>query len=239
MANNYFRFKSFVIHQELCAMKVTTDACLFGAIVAGETMQRDFGTRILDIGTGTGLLSLMFAQKNPLAKIEAVEIDTHAFEQARANVADSSFAKQVTVHHADIKTLNAECLYDFIFTNPPFFENDLKSIHEKRNKALHDASLTLTELMIHIDRLLHADAMFSILLPFHRTSYFIELAATCGWHCMKQFNIKQTEKHDFFRSVLFFTRRSIENETQELTIKITGEYSDTFKSFLKDYYLYL
>lgn len=220
-------------------MKVTTDACLFGAIVANEANNNNFGTDVLDIGTGTGLLSLMFAQKNPLAKIDAVEIDTHAAAQAKSNIDASIFANQIQAYKADIKTFTIGHLYDFVFTNPPFFENDLKSINETRNIALHDESLTLETLIIHIDRLLKPAGFFAILLPFHRVDYLKQQAALFQWYCFKQINIKQTENHPFFRSILFFSRLTNKTKTTELTIKLEQVYSDDFKSLLKDYYLFL
>lgn len=238
MANNYFRFKQFTIYQDQCAMKVTTDACLFGAITAAKFIGETH-IKILDIGTGTGLLSLMVAQKNTTSKIDAVEMEEAAALQAKNNVAESVFASRVEVYQSDIKNFYSNHTYDFIVTNPPFFENDLKSIKENRNKALHDASLTLDELLQQIDRLLKPGGSFSILLPYGRTDYFIAMADKLNWNCYKRINVKQTEKHAYFRGILCFNKTESLTETASLIIKQEGEYSNDIKQLLKDYYLHL
>ena len=219
-------------------MKVTTDACLFGAITASQFIG-DSHLKILDIGTGTGLLSLMVAQKNTASKIDAVEIDEAAALQAKKNVAESAFASKIEVYQTDIKQFDETDPYDFIFTNPPFFENDLKSVKDNRNKALHDASLTLGELLQQIDRLLKPNGSFGILLPYHRMDYFIAKANGLKWHCSKRINVKQTGKHDFFRSMSCFGKNGKMTETASLTIKEEAEYSNDFKQLLMDYYLNL
>jgi tRNA1Val (adenine37-N6)-methyltransferase len=220
-------------------MKVTTDACLFGAVIANEAYNNNYGPRVLDIGTGTGLLSLMFAQKKPEVKIDGVEIDEAAAMQATSNIAASVFTQQISVQKEDIKTFTPGILYDFVFTNPPFFENELRSMQDGRNTALHDASLTLTDLMKNINRLLNPTGQFSILLPFQRTAYFIQQAELFQWNCFKQINIRQSEKHDFFRTILFFCKHQTNKQTDELLIKEHNDYSDSFKKLLMDYYLYL
>jgi tRNA1Val (adenine37-N6)-methyltransferase len=238
MANNYFQFKEFIIYQDQCAMKVTTDACLFGAITATEFIDERH-SKLLDIGTGTGLLSLMIAQKNNRAQIDAVEIDEAAVIQAKSNTSSSAFGSCITVHNANIKHFENHLAYDFIFTNPPFFENDLKSPDDNRNNALHDSSLTLHHLVQQIDRLSKPETLFSILLPYHRTNSFIVLANENGWYCTKQFDVKQTEKHGYFRSILLFSRTNKATETNVIVIKQEGNYSDSFKLLLEDYYLHL
>ncbi|CAN5549184.1 methyltransferase [soil metagenome] len=238
MANNYFQFKQFTIYQDQCAMKVTSDACLFGAITAAKFIGETH-LKILDIGTGTGLLSLMVAQKNTTSKIDAVEIDEAAALQVKKNVAESAFASQIEVYKSDIKQFDNNHSYDFIITNPPFFENDLKSIKDNRNKALHDASLTLDELLKQFDRLLKPGGLVSILLPYHRTDYFIAMASKLKWYCSKRINVKQTENHDYFRGILCFNKTESITEKTSLIIKQEGEYSNDFKQLLKDYYLHL
>ena len=128
MSNSYFQFKQFIIHQDRCAMKVTTDACLFGAWVAEEDKSEKIITKnVLDIGTGTGLLSLMYAQKNSLANIDAIEIDEDAYIQAKENVAASPFAERINIIHDDIKRFTFSKKYDCIISNPPFYEKEIRS----------------------------------------------------------------------------------------------------------------
>lgn len=239
MPNNYFKFKQFTLFQGNCAMKVTTDGCLFGAILAEETTRFSLGNHMLDIGTGTGLLALMVAQKNPQAFIDAVEIDEDAARQAASNIKNADKTANVYIQQSDIKAFTGAQSYDFIFTNPPFFENDLKSPDHSRNKALHDITLTLDDLLSNLYRLIKPSGVFSILLPYYRSPYFKQLCLKQDWHCYKQINIQQTDKHDFFRSILFFTKKKSTPLLSSLTIKHSGNYSESFRALLKEYYLHL
>ena len=129
MSNSFFKFKEFTVHQDKTAMKVCTDACLFGAWAAKQIEIFDL-KNILDIGTGTGLLALMLAQSSR-AKIDAVEINELAAEQAAANFCNSPWNSQLYVHQKSINRFTQEQNkpYDFIISNPPFFENQLKHLH--------------------------------------------------------------------------------------------------------------
>ena len=168
MPNAYFRFKQFTIHQDGSVMKVCTDSCVLGAwsaMHAGECQ------RILDIGTGTALLSLMLAQKSS-APIDAIEWDPEACAQARENIRDSPWPTQIQIIQADARTYRSPLSYDFIISNPPFFESDLWSPDDKKNLAKHGASLTLEALLGVIKTNLRPKGVFTILLPFHRSEYF-------------------------------------------------------------------
>jgi tRNA1Val (adenine37-N6)-methyltransferase len=238
LANSYFQFKQFTIHQDRCAMKVCTDACLFGAYMAKE-LQLIPATNILDIGSGTGLLSLILAQKTN-AFIDAVEIDHAAFEQAKENFAGSLGKERINVYNTDITSFEPGKKYDHIISNPPFFEDDLRSIDEKKNFAKHDISLTLEELLKAIEDHLTGDGSFSVLVPFHRTSYFEAAAAKLNFHPAKKILVKQTTTHNYFRSILIFSRKPCTPGREEIIIKNEdGNYSEGFITLLKDYYLYL
>ena len=204
MANNYFKFKQFTIHQDKCAMKVCTDACLFGAYIANE-LQNIPVKNILDIGSGTGLLSLMLAQKTT-ADIDTVEIDTIAFTQAKENIAQSLYKERIKIFNSDILKFTSYKKYDCIITNPPFFETDLKSEDEKKNFAKHNTSLSLSKLLQAIDKLLIADGFFAILLPYHRSNYFEKESVKLNFYPIKEILVKQTPKHNYFRTILFFSR---------------------------------
>ncbi len=241
MSNHYFQFKQFTIQQDKCAMKVCTDACLFGAFVANEIQanEQDAIKNILDIGSGTGLLSLMLAQKLHAA-IDTVEIDTPAFEQAKENIAQSLYKEKIKIFNADIVQFSTEKKYDYIISNPPFFEADLKSGNEKKNAAKHDTALTLQELLHNADRLLSTTGFFAVLLPYHRSNYFEEEAEKLNFHLNKKISVKQTPKHDFFRAILIFYKTKTTANQSTLTIKNEeGKYTDEFTNLLKDYYLYL
>lgn len=243
MPNNFFRFKQFTVEQENCAMKVCTDACLFGAwvaaIIAGWAQHT---SRILDIGAGTGLLSLMISQKNNTAMIDAVEIDNAAAIQADANFRATLWKERLNIYHSSIQQFNKATRqqYDFIICNPPFFENDLKSVDAKRNLALHSETLRLDELLEGIKMKLKEDASFAVLLPFHRTKYFEEQCALNKFYLVEKVLVKQTPQHKYFRSMLCFSRK--QNVAVEKVISVKDEakgYSAEFKALLKDYYLYL
>ncbi len=204
MPNNYFQLKKFTVQQGDCAMKVTTDACLFGAWLAKTVDSWQLTVnRTLDIGTGTGLLSLMLAQKCN-TKIDAVEIDEAAATQAQQNFELSPWKDRLQAYNSSIQLFKQSTNYNLIITNPPFFDNDLKSNDTKRNLALHGASLTLKELLTAIKELLINDGQLAILLPYHRTDYFIEMAKTKGFHLHIKTLVKQTPNHPYFRAMVWF-----------------------------------
>lgn len=219
-------------------MKVCTDACLFGAWAAGQ-LQKHTCFNILDIGTGTGLLSLMLAQKTT-AQIDAVEIDKEAYEQATENVLQSTHNKAIKVFHSSINNFYPGYKYDFIISNPPFFEADLKSTQQSKNDAKHDTALTLDVLCLKAKELLNDDGCFAVLLPFHRTDYFITEALKQNLHCNEKVFVKQSPNHSHFRSMLLLSASKTKIVEKEISIKdAVGNYSTVFTQLLKDYYLYL
>ncbi len=243
MANTYFSFKSFTVHQEKAAMKVCTDACLFGAWTSLHAIKPET-KQILDIGTGTGLLSLMLAQFTN-ATIDAVEIDENAAMQAKENFDASPWKNQLFVHHQSMAEYLQEQdkKFDLIISNPPFFENQLKSSQHNRNLAMHSQEFSLNFLAKAMVDLLSDDGIGAVLIPYQRTEEWRELALRerlSIFHCCY---VKQTEKHPFFRSMILMRKSIIEekiNKTEtkeEISIKIGPEYSDVFKSILKPYYL--
>ncbi|MBK7883891.1 MAG: tRNA (adenine(22)-N(1))-methyltransferase TrmK [Chitinophagaceae bacterium] len=188
-------------------MKVCTDACLFGAIAAYEILQqKSADITCLDIGTGTGLLSLMVAQKNKIA-IDAVEVEDGACMQARQNIEGSKFKENISVHHADILQFEPQKKYDAIISNPPFFENDLVSTDTHKNTARHNITLSLKDLLVTINRLLKNDGFFMVLLPCHRLKYFEEEALQYDFYLDQKILIKPSEIHDYFRGILFFLNK--------------------------------
>jgi len=238
MANDYFKFKQFTIHHQHCAMKVTTDGCLFGAWAAANIQANLFFIkRILDIGTGTGLLSIMLAQQSA-AYIDAVEIDTAAAAQANDNFNSVLWRQSLKVYETPIQNyINRP--YDFIISNPPFFDNDLKSHDAKRNLALHSSALSLDVLLANITRLLAPNGQFAVLLPFHRIAFFEDLATANGYHLHKKTLVQQTPTHPYFRGMLQFGFAKKEAIVDSIVIKENNIYTPEFIDLLKDYYLQL
>lgn len=237
MSNSYFRFKQFTIHQDKCAMKVCTDACILGAWFARKKL---FAQNILDIGSGTGLLMLMLAQKQD-GIIEGIEIDPNCFQQLQENIEQSKWTNRIFVHHGDVRNFQPKIKYDFIISNPPFHENSLSSPLSAANLARHSTELKLEELIVEMDRLLHDDGAFAVLLPYYRSAYFEELAKQKIFHLVEKLLVKQSPNHKYFRSILSYSRTpSIKPVEKELVIQNESrEYTNDFIELLKDYYLFL
>jgi tRNA1Val (adenine37-N6)-methyltransferase len=242
MPNNYFRFKKFIIQQDRCAMKVTTDGCLFGAWVSEKVRSEGLKVKsVADIGAGTGLLSLMLVQKNPEILIDTIEIDNESFEQATGNITASLWKDRVTVIHADVKKFAPEKKYDLIISNPPFYENELKSENQKKNVAHHSNDLSLNDLFIITKNLLTDSGKFFFLFPYKRKKEIEQALNKHDFFADEIILVRQLIQHDFFR---FMIRGGIK-ETGEIKVREISirndkqEYTEEFTALLKDYYLYL
>ena len=236
MSNNYFSFKQFTVWQSDCALKVCTDACLFGAWVAAH-VKEDAPSSILDIGTGTGLLSLLLAQKLPAAQIDAVEIDAAAAAQASSNALATGW--NIKVHNTAIENFSG-ARYQHIISNPPFFSNDLKSDDALRNAAMHSTTLTLASLFTCVVNLLENGGSFSVLIPYARATELEKLAAQFGLTIFKKAIVHQTNTHEPFRAMYILSNTSTSpTEVEQIIIKENEQYSAGFTAYLKDYYLFL
>ncbi len=220
-------------------MKVTTDGCLFGAWCAREIKSSEFKMQnALDIGTGTGLLSLMIAQKNDVV-IDAVEIDEQAAAQAGANVAGSPFSTEINVVHQNILDFEKQ-EYDFIISNPPFYENELTSPSVTKNTAHHSYELSWKTLFSIIGKKLKDTGKFFLLLPAKRWKEVEELLKRQNLCANKIVFVKQSPPHSAFRILLQGSKGNSEPTVEELTICDTErKYTSPFKELLKDYYLKL
>jgi tRNA1Val (adenine37-N6)-methyltransferase len=235
--NPYFKFKQFTIYQDKCALKVCTDSCILGAWFSQKIASY---SRILDMGSGTGLLMLMLAQKTK-GNIEGIEINLETYKQGKENITASIWRERLKSHPGDIRSWYSIDKYDFIISNPPFFEEDLKAKSEEKNVAKHSSELSLEDLMAAIKKNLRESGSFGILLPFHREPYFTKLAMDSGFYLTEALRVRQTPAHGFFRSVLHYSgNKAPESSGYEITIhQGNQEYSAEFKELMKDYYLYL
>lgn len=242
MANSFFQFKQFTIHQDKCAMKVTTDACLFGAWVAQES-EKSKAENILDIGTGTGLLSLMLVQKNNSFHVDAIEIDKLAAEQANENINASPWNDRINIIEADIRSFSFQKKYDLIISNPPFYEKEIRSESERKNIAHHSNQLSLDELLSAIKENLSATGNFFLLLPYKRNEEIRKLFSDHLLAISKTLFIRQSVKHDYFRIIIngkAGLHEKMETGFNEMSIwDDQQQYTPEFAGLLKDYYLFL
>jgi tRNA1Val (adenine37-N6)-methyltransferase len=220
-------------------MKVTTDACLFGAWVASKMTGGSTIRNVIDIGTGTGLLSLMLAQQLPDTNIDAIELDAGAALQATTNIHNSPFDKQIKVIQQDVLLFKPSHHYDLIISNPPFHEKQLVSPHGDKNKAHHDTSLTLIDLARVCLTMLVNGGQLALLLPFYRKDEALELLLAQGLHPSIVCDVKQTAAHSFFRTMMLLgtaTKSALKQEN--IVIKNEDQqYTPEFVTLLKDFYL--
>jgi tRNA1Val (adenine37-N6)-methyltransferase len=237
MSNSYFQFKQFTIEQDRCAMKVSTDACIQGAWTPVTSELKT----ALDIGTGTGLLSLMLVQRNGAVMIDAVEIDPMTTEQARENIAASSSGDRVQVIQGDIRQLTFDKKYDLIICNPPFFNNSLLGDKDARNKARHTLSLSFAELFDALKANLADVGYSSILLPTAEHQLWREIVEKNGWKIFHQLNIVPRVGEQPNRVVSLCgadTDKDIMVEDLVIRDKVDG-YTPEFVNLLKPFYLKL
>ena len=218
-----FQFKQFAIQQELCAMKVGTDGVLLGAWAKG-------GQRILDAGTGTGVIALMMAQRFPEAQVTAIDIDEGAVRQSQQNVAVSPFAAQVTVLRETLQ--EHQGAYDAIVSNPPFFIDSLAAPDEQRNMARHTQTLTYAELMQAAYRLLSDDGELSVVVPFDYRQRMEDEAIFVGFFPSRVCAVKTTERKPAKRYLLAFRKHPCPCQKEQLTIG-----SEDYQALTSAFYL--
>jgi tRNA1Val (adenine37-N6)-methyltransferase len=240
MPNDYFQFQQFRIEQSQCAMKVSTDACLLGAAVDLRG-----ATHLLDIGTGTGLLALMVAQRHPEVEIEAIEIDNAAATQAAVNVAASVWTPRIRVQALSLAAYAATQPVPFshIICNPPFFRQSLPSPDAARSTARHatEASLTFTELAQFAANFLLPDGQLTVLLPPPEMQQFTLAAANAGLHPATRLVVRHRAGGRATRHIVAFGWAKEAVVETELAIRETGseEYSADFRALLAGFYLAL
>lgn len=234
MSNSYFHFKQFSIVQDQCAQKISETACIQGAWTPISAQAK----LVLDIGSGTGLLSLMIAQRYEQLNIDCLEIDEATYLQGRQNIEASKFGKRIQCLQGDIKFFKAEKRYDFIISNPPFFENQLASHNSQLNLAKHSTQLTLPELMKSIDVNLSRNGECSILFPYQRLLELIVIAKQNNLYPLRQLSINHTLQHEAKVGIVIFSRNENSKcSNEEFIIKEEGGYSKQRMELMAEYYL--
>jgi len=238
--SDIFEFKQFRIRQDRCAMKVGTDGILLGAWCRESRGERG-ADRILDIGTGTGLIALMLAQRNPNSMIDAVEIDTAACEQAAENFRESTWSERLHAIQGCVREFRAETRYTVIASNPPWFSNSLKSATASRNIARHDDGLSKIDLLAAVNRLLAPDGQFCTILPTLAVREFMLLARDSGLSCHRSCEVRPTPKKPPTRHLLEFCRIHPPStpEPEFLTVEtaIRHDYTADFRKLTREFYL--
>ncbi len=229
-----FRFKQFEIRHERCTMKVGTDAVLLGAWVTVSGAKR-----LLDVGTGSGVLALMLAQRTSKeVKIDAVEISHDDFVQAEENAANSDWQEKITNHHTSIQEYVSEIRYDLIVSNPPYFMKSLLPASNRRKQARHTLSLSYDELVIAAKRLLSPTGIFSVILPTSEGDRFLSLASASGLHCSRRLAFYSRKQKTQERWLMEFSFKPVSMVTESLVLYDRGmEWSDEYKNLTRDFYL--
>lgn len=232
MGNPYFEFKQFTVWHERCAMKVGTDGVLLGA------WSYVFGCKhILDIGSGSGVVSLMVAQRVPEACVYGVEIDAHAAVQAQENVARSPFSNRVRIASGDVCSLSGE--FDAIVCNPPFFTEDTCPADMGRALARNSSSLTYDALWRAVARLLLPEGYFSVVLPYKEYVPFYYLALERGFDVCRTCTVKTVERKAPKRILATFSRVLWEKKEESILVLqgADGKRSPDYEALTRDFYL--
>jgi tRNA1Val (adenine37-N6)-methyltransferase len=235
MGNQYFKFKQFLINQDKCAMKVGTDSVLLACLTGVKNTNN-----VLDIGTGTGIISLMLAQKNNVLKIDAIEIDELAYQQAKENFENSPFNKQINIHFGAVQQFEANTKYDLIITNPPYFinKNNHSIINLQRAKARHDNELSFEEIIEKAYELLALNGLLNLILPLNEAIIFKKLALAKGFFCQQIINIKPKRNKEINRVIFSFSKQFCIEHTQEFVIyNPDNSQTKDYIELTKDFYL--
>jgi len=230
-----FKFKEFSIVQSQCAMKVGTDGILLGA-------WSDVGNveRALDIGTGTGLIALMIAQRTDQAIIDAVEIDENSCDEAQENFQNSPWSKRLSTHNVSIQDYNSDAgKYDLIVCNPPFFSGGTLSSNADKNSVRHTIKLSHNDLLRSVRSLITPKGIFSVILPKLEGLRFIEIARSYGFHLSKKTDVKSRPSSKVERLLLEFSieKKDVTQNELEIYKDDSDKWADSFRELTKDFYL--
>jgi tRNA1Val (adenine37-N6)-methyltransferase len=231
-----FSFKQFTVAQDRCAMKIGTDGVLLGAWT--PLINNPFS--ILDIGTGTGIIALMLAQRSQAEQIDAIEIDDAAYEQATENFENSPWNDRLYCYHAGLDEFvdEVEEEFDLIVSNPPFYTDNFLTDNEQRNAARFESSLPFEELIQAADFFLSDNGVFSVIIPFKEEEKFTEICLQRELFPLKITRVKGSPTSEIKRSLLAFTRINQTPLIDELVIETARhQYTPEYVNLTKDFYL--
>ena len=234
-----FRFKQFEIHQDKTAMKVGTDGVLLGAWCSLDNEPES----ILDVGSGTGLIALMMAQRSDAETIDAVELDEQAYEQTVENFERSDWGDRLFCYHSSFQEFVQEMAeedeqYDLIISNPPFYTDSFETQDTARNKARFTSSLSFEDLIQGANQLLSSSGRFVTIIPYKEEQRFVDIAEKNQLFPLRVCRVKGTETSEIKRSMLEFTLEEVEWVEEELVIEISRHnYTEKYKELTRDFYL--
>jgi len=230
-----FRFKQFTIKQEKTAMKVSTDGVLLGAWANFNKPKT-----ILDIGTGTGLLAIMAAQKHPESEITAIEINNEAYTEAKINAQNCTWNKRIKLIHADFLDFskNEQKKFDLIISNPPYYENQLPSTEEKKRIARHNDSLPFNHLIASVSKIITNKGVFCVIIPNYESKKFIHLCSQNNLFLTKKLQIFPNENKKVNRVLLEFSKEIKEIISESIFVRKNKKYSAEYLELTKDFYLF-
>lgn len=237
--NNPFYFKEFSIDQDKTAMKVGTDAVILGAWCSLET----YPDSILDVGSGTGIVALMMAQRSDALTIDAIEIDPNAYEQSIANFEKSDWSDRLFCYHSSFQDFSEEMKeeeqeYDLIISNPPFYNDSFETKDTSRNIARFTSSMSFIDLLEGVSKLLSNSGIFTTIIPFKEEQFFIKLANKNNLFLNRVCRVKGTDNSEIKRTMLEFSLHQKKVEETTLVIEKTRhEYTKEYVNLTKDFYL--
>lgn len=233
MADHIFNFKQFTINQEKSTFKVGTDGVLLGAYADVTGVKR-----ILDIGTGTGLIALMLAQRSE-AEIVAIEPDHNSFIQSCENINNSPWKERIRVIESTLQEFNDENKFDLIVTNPPYFSDSVRNPDQRKSSARHNDTMNSTDILTNISRLLEENGCLQLIMPYAEGNMFIAEAAGYGFYCQDVLKIKPLQTSEIRRLILKFGRKRIRASEKFLTIEHgkRHEFTEEYKKLTRDFYL--
>lgn len=257
MPNSYFQFKQFTVWHDQCAMKVGTDGVLLGAWITVDPIDVIYANRhtalrnadnnnnrvfsVLDVGTGTGLIAMMTAQRNPNAEIDAIDIDEEACKQATENIERSPFKGRIRVLHLSFPDYTTEKKYDLIISNPPYFSDSMKSPDKKRNAARHNDSLPLKLLIEHAMTMLSDDGKIALILPITYSDEVDFIVATHRLYIIRRTEVVSVEGLKPKRFLIEISGKTFSGHTsaRDILTLATREYKRTeaYNRLTKDFYL--